>query len=580
MSVNEAFESAYDALYNRTSEVLPIYLVGISSVAVIRVAPFVSLAMLYLVLAYHGRTEELAEVLGDVDLEGFADPETVEPGAGEPLTEAFDLVFSTPGVVPVLVGSFVSLILLAIVVNALVGAGRVHTVYSAIKGEEPLHDGVEGALEDYAAFVLLALIELLAVLGVTSFLMLLGGFVALHASGAAAVALGVVLALVWVLLVLVVHLFFLFAPQSVVVDGVGAVDGIRGNYGFLKREPADFLAYLVVAVGGFLLLGTLAGAFGAMGADAMVPLFAYLGLIPALDLVKTDLYARHAGELPIQVNDEDVGEGKKGAEILAGEQRQGQGEKEAAGSTATYGEGEEDGGRGYTQVLGTTGDDLDRQTRSYSEVGPGKPGGGGDGWREPASRIREEVRRGWGEMVEFSFERWRLVVLSAFLFGAAFAGGMRFAEIYLGGFETSIEARLEHVSPVGGFLNYASNNWTVAVASSYSGLAFGVPTVLAVAFNGLMLGGLAATEVDPVSLLAFVVPHGVVEIPALLISAALGLYLGMVAWGFLRGKVDVEAVVSEVERAYYVLLGLAVLFVFAGFVEAFVSPYYTALLPL
>ncbi len=537
MSVNDAFESAYEGLFERTSEVLPIYLVGISAVAVIRAAPFAALGLLYIVLAYHGRTDEIAELLAEVDLQAFFDPETVDEVSEEALSEAVELVLTTPGVVPVIAASMVVFVLVALVVNAVVGAGRVHTVYSAICDEEPLRDGVAGALEDYGTFVLLALLELLAILAVSSLLLVAGGFVALHAEGAVAVALGMVLLLLWVLTVLVVHLFFVFAPQSVVVDDAGAVDAVRGNFGFLKREPADFLAYLVVAVVGVMALGSFAGVFGAMGAEAVVPLMAYVVLLPALDLVKTDLYARHAGVVADE--EEAVGEGAEAA------------------AAAGFDEADD------------AGDSSD-----YVEVSGDEPLGLASSAGYVWSRVIAEIHRGWREMVRFSFERWGLIAVSAALFGASLAGGFRFAEIYLGGFETSIEARLDHVSPVGGFLNYSANNWTVAVASSYSGLAFGVPTVIAVAFNGLVLGGLTATEADPSALLTFVAPHGVVEVPALLIASALGLYLGLKAWGFVRGELGVDELADEVERAYAVLLGLVVLFVVAGFVEAFVSPYY------
>lgn len=553
MSVNDAFESAYDGLYNRTSDVVPIYLVGMSAVAVIRVAPFVSAALIYLVLAYHGRTEEISGLLGDVDFDGLLDPEAADAVSEQALAEVFDVVVSTPGVVPVLVVSAVSFVLVALVVNAMVEAGRTHTVYSAILDGEPLRDGVAGAVEDYDSFVLLALLELLAVLAVSSFVLVLAGFVVLHAEGVVAALLGVVLFLVWLSAVLVLHLFFMFAPQSVVVDDVGAVEAVRGNYGFLKREPADFIAYLVVAVVGVMALGSFAGVFGAMGAQAVVPLLAYVVLLPVLDLVKTDLYARHAGE---------VG-GETGVEGFDGD-----------GGGSDVGLDESDVGGGERGVGAGV------ESPEYEGVKYLSRGGLSDASRSLVSRVDAEVRRGWREMVGFCFERWLLVAVAAVLFGGSFAGGFRVAEIYLGGFETSIESRLDHVSPFGGFLNYAANNWSVAVASSYSGLALGVPAVMALAFNGLTLGGLTATEAEPVELVAFVLPHGVVEIPALLVSGALGLHLGFVAWGFLRGGVDVDGLADEVERAYAVLVGLAVLFVVAGFVEAFVSPYYYGFLPL
>jgi uncharacterized membrane protein SpoIIM required for sporulation len=140
--------------------------------------------------------------------------------------------------------------------------------------------------------------------------------------------------------------------------------------------------------------------------------------------------------------------------------------------------------------------------------------------------------------------------------------------------ETSIADRLKGVSPFGEFINYTANNWAVGVAQSYAGYVFGVATVVSLVFNGSLLGFLAATEVNLVELVAFVVPHGVIEIPALLISGGLGLHLAGVAVGYVRGDVSTEDVADETRRAYRVLVGLLVLFGVAGFVEGFVSPYY------
>lgn len=530
MTVNDALDSAGRVLRERPSDVLPIYLVGISSVAVVRVTPFFSAALVYLVLAYHGRTGEIVDLLADVDVDDMLDPETGGPASSDALAEAFDLVVSTPGVVPVLALSVIAVVLLSVVVNALVGAGRVHTVYSALQRGDGLRDGVAGAVEDYDSFVLLALLELFGIILVSGFALMLGGLVALYFDGVVAAAFGVLLGLIWLVSVLMLHLLFLFAPQSVVVDDVGAVDAVRGNLEFLKREPVDFLAYLAVAVVGVMVLGTFAGVFAAAGADSVTPLLAYVALLPVLDLVKTDLYARHA----------DAFDGSEVDYVGSTEERT-----------------EEDGGEGpsgYVEVDGS----------SSSLPAP---------VRSALSRLEAELRRGWREMVSFCFERPWLLVASAVLFASSFVVGFRVADLYLGGFESSIQGRLETVSPVGGFLNYSANNWTVAVASAYSGLALAVPAVFALAFNGALLGGLVATEVDLPELVGFVLPHGVVEIPALLISGALGLYLGGVAWGYLRGSVDVDTLAREVERAYLVLVGLGVLFVVAGLVEAFVSPY-------
>ena len=125
--------------------------------------------------------------------------------------------------------------------------------------------------------------------------------------------------------------------------------------------------------------------------------------------------------------------------------------------------------------------------------------------------------------------------------------------------------------PVGTFVNLATNNWLVAVDLAYSGLAAGVPAVVSLGFNGLIVGAVGGVF-DPVAFLALVAPHGVIEIPALVIAGAVGLSLGGVGVGAVRGRYDDRDVAGAIRRTYRVLLGLVALFVVAAFVEAFLTP--------
>ncbi len=125
--------------------------------------------------------------------------------------------------------------------------------------------------------------------------------------------------------------------------------------------------------------------------------------------------------------------------------------------------------------------------------------------------------------------------------------------------------------PVGTFANLATNNWLVAVDLAYSGLAAGVPAVVSLAFNGLIVGAVGGVF-DPVAFLALVAPHGVIEIPALVIGGAAGLSLGGVGIGAVSGRYGDSDVAAAIRRTYRILLGLVPLFVVAAFVEAFLTP--------
>ena len=125
--------------------------------------------------------------------------------------------------------------------------------------------------------------------------------------------------------------------------------------------------------------------------------------------------------------------------------------------------------------------------------------------------------------------------------------------------------------PVGPFVNIAVNNWLVATTAAFSGVFAGAPTVGTLLFNGLLIGGVAGV-VDPTVFVAFVAPHGVIELPAIAVAGGVGLRLGHVAWGVWRGSRPREALVTEIGRAWRLAVGLSVVFVVAGFVEAFVTP--------
>ncbi|MCL7418058.1 MAG: stage II sporulation protein M, partial [Halalkalicoccus sp.] len=126
--------------------------------------------------------------------------------------------------------------------------------------------------------------------------------------------------------------------------------------------------------------------------------------------------------------------------------------------------------------------------------------------------------------------------------------------------------------PLDVFVMIAVNNWLVALGQTFAGLALGIPTAVNLLFNGAVVGIVAGISSDLLVVAALVVPHGIVEIPALAVSSALGLHLGHVGWRRFRGTIDDAALAAEIRFAFEVLVGLALVFVAASFVEAFLTP--------
>lgn len=194
--------------------------------------------------------------------------------------------------------------------------------------------------------------------------------------------------------------------------------------------------------------------------------------------------------------------------------------------------------------------------------------------RSRRSQIASGLRRGWKDMLRFVRSTPGLHVLSTGAILVGFAMGWIAAEPYVGVASTSIEARLETLTPVRGSLELFGNNWTVALTTAFGGVAAGIPALASLWFNGLSIGALARLEVAPLELLAFIVPHGVVEIPAILVAGAAGLYLGRAWWRTWRGPRDRVDLADAFERTFWVLVGIGILLAIAAVIEGFVSPYY------
>jgi uncharacterized membrane protein SpoIIM required for sporulation len=505
MDINEAFRSAYSTLVSNTSEVLPFYFMGISVPAVARVAPLVSSVFVYLALVRRGNIDEISSAIENLpteeleDTDGFENPESFGEfdRLGNELTEIAELVF-VPEVIAIVAVAFLGFFLITVVLNAVVNAGQISAVYAVLTAkEDAVKRGIDGILTHSSSLVRLILLEISAVVGLTAIFALVGAG-AVSVGGIVGGALGIVVALAWVIAVLFVHVLFVFAPQSVVIDKNGAIDAVRGNIKFLSDNPVEFVAYTIFVFAALVGFASVSGFFNVFGAPAVTSVVFFLVFSPFVGIVKTDMYTRHAGD-----------------EVVVSD----------------------DGTLSRDPIVGA-------------------------------------LRVGWEETVSFTLSRPVLVAFTGLVFVGSAVGAWQ-ATVSAGvGFETSIADRLAETTLFGEFFNYTANNWSVGVAQAYAGFVFGVATVVSVVFNGVVFGLLTATEQNPVELLAFVVPHGVIEIPALLISGALGLHLGGVSLAYARGKANVERLSEEVRRAYRVFLGLLVLFTAAGFIEAFVSPYY------
>jgi uncharacterized membrane protein SpoIIM required for sporulation len=118
------------------------------------------------------------------------------------------------------------------------------------------------------------------------------------------------------------------------------------------------------------------------------------------------------------------------------------------------------------------------------------------------------------------------------------------------------------------------NNVQVAIMAFAGGVTFGALTVYSMLMNGALLGVLGATFVQArlgADFLALIVPHGSIELPAIIIAGGAGFKLAS-ALVFPGDLPRTEALKSAAPVAMRLLLGTVPLFVLAAAIEGFFTP--------
>jgi uncharacterized membrane protein SpoIIM required for sporulation len=127
-----------------------------------------------------------------------------------------------------------------------------------------------------------------------------------------------------------------------------------------------------------------------------------------------------------------------------------------------------------------------------------------------------------------------------------------------------------------------THNVRISILTMALGMSWGIGTILLLFYNGVMLGAVVADYVRAGQikfLLGWLLPHGVIEIPAILIAGQAGLVLAfaLVGWG---ERSTLRARLRIVSRDVVTLVfGVGLLLVWAGIVEAFLSQYHEPVLP-
>jgi len=127
-----------------------------------------------------------------------------------------------------------------------------------------------------------------------------------------------------------------------------------------------------------------------------------------------------------------------------------------------------------------------------------------------------------------------------------------------------------------------THNINISIFTLALGMTWGIGTLIMLFYNGVILGAVAVDYIragETKFLLGWLMPHGVVEIPAILIAGQAGLMLALALIG--RGnRAPLGTRLREISHDVVTLIfGVGLLLVWAGFVEAFLSQYHEPIVP-
>ncbi len=127
-----------------------------------------------------------------------------------------------------------------------------------------------------------------------------------------------------------------------------------------------------------------------------------------------------------------------------------------------------------------------------------------------------------------------------------------------------------------------THNIQVTILVFALGLTWGFGTIIELFYNGVILGAVCADYIaggQGTFLAAWLLPHGVVEIPSILLGGQAGFILAnaLIGWGGRTSRA--ERLRAAAHDLFAIMAGAACLLVWAGTMESFVSQYHQPVIP-
>ncbi|MBF0227535.1 MAG: stage II sporulation protein M [Desulfobacterales bacterium] len=127
-----------------------------------------------------------------------------------------------------------------------------------------------------------------------------------------------------------------------------------------------------------------------------------------------------------------------------------------------------------------------------------------------------------------------------------------------------------------------ANNIRVSIFTMILGISFGIGTFIYIFYNGTVIGAVGLDYIragETKFLFGWLLPHGSIEIPSLLIAGQAGLIIGsaLIGWGT---PVSFKNRFRSILKDLLILItGVAFFLVWAGFIESYFSQYHEPFLP-
>lgn len=135
----------------------------------------------------------------------------------------------------------------------------------------------------------------------------------------------------------------------------------------------------------------------------------------------------------------------------------------------------------------------------------------------------------------------------------------------------------------GTFSSYLmTHNTRVSILAMGLGITWGVGTILLLFYNGVILGAVAADYIlagETTFLVGWLLPHGSVEIPAILIAGQAGLVIAGALIGNGEATTTRQRFRAVSGDPVTLIFGTATLLVWAGIIESFFSQYHEPVIP-